>query len=108
MIIYYNIEFEKSRSWIRSTFHHFNLIYKIYINTSTETEAKAVLLPVKEVLEVPPGSHAAVPLAHLLCVGLAEQLHPHHGEDEDDDAEHEDQVGDGGHSGLHDAQDVIE
>ena len=62
----------------------------------------------KEVLEVPPGSHAAVPLAHLLCVGLAEQLHPHHGEDEDDDAEHEDQVGDGGHSGLHDAQDVIE
>ena len=26
-MIIYNIEFEKSRSWTRSTFHHFHLIY---------------------------------------------------------------------------------
>ena len=86
----------------------FQIYFQFSESTSTETEAEVILLPVKEVLEVPPGPHAAVPLAHLLRVGLAEQLHTHHGEDEDDDAEHEDQVGDGGHRGLHDTQNVIE
>ena len=62
----------------------------------------------KEVLEVPPGSHAAVPLAHLLCVGLAEQLHPHHGEDEDDDAQNECEVRERANGVHHDGEDVIE
>ena len=40
----------------------------------------------QEVREVPPG-HFALPLgvAYVLDVVPAEELHPHHGEDEDDD-----------------------
>ena len=64
--------------------------------------------PVKEVFEVPPRPHAPVPHADLLRVGFAEQLHAHHSEDEDDDAEDHNQVRDGGHGALHDGQDIIE
>ena len=38
---------------------------------------------------------------------LAEELHAHHGEDEDDDAEDEGQVGESPHSVHHDRQDVV-
>ena len=43
----------------------------------------------KEVCEVPPWHVARPLLANVLEVVGAEQLHPHHGEDEDDDAEDE-------------------
>ena len=63
---------------------------------------------VHEVGEVPP-RHVARPLvAHLVEVVLAEQLHPHHGEDEDDDAEDEGQVGQRADRVGHDGQDVVE
>ena len=38
---------------------------------------------------------------------LAEELHAHHGEDEDDDAEDEGQVGERPHRVHHDRQDVV-
>ena len=64
--------------------------------------------PVKEVFEMPPWAHATLPHADFLNVRLAKQLHSHHSEDEDDDAEDKGQVGEGAHGGLHDGQDVIE
>ena len=39
---------------------------------------------------------------------LAEELHAHHGEDEDDDAEDEGQVGERPHRVHHDRQDVVQ
>ena len=44
----------------------------------------------------------------LRAIVVPVQLHSHHGEDEDDDTEDHNQVRDGGHSALHDSQDVIE
>ena len=44
---------------------------------------------VHEVREVPPRHGAAIPAADIALVVLPEELHPHHGEDEDDDAQHE-------------------
>ena len=69
---------------------------------------KFIFEPVKEVLEMPSGSNTAIPLADILRVGCTKQLHSHHSEDEDDDTEDHNQVRDGGHSALHDSQDVIE
>ena len=62
----------------------------------------------KEILEMPPRYNTAVPHAGLLDVGVAEQLHPHHGEYEDDDDQDEGQVGEGPECSLHDAQDIVE
>lgn len=63
---------------------------------------------VHEVGEVPAG-HVARPLvAHLVEVVLAEELHAHDGEDEDDDAQDEGQVGQGADRVGHDGQDVVE
>ena len=50
------------------------------------------------------GFHFISPLPRVV---LAEELHPHDSEDEDDDAEDEGQVGEGTHSVHHDCQDVI-
>ena len=62
----------------------------------------------KEVLKMPSWPHTAVPLADIFRIGGTEQLHPHHGEDEDDDTEDHNQVGDRGHGAFHDSQDVVQ
>ena len=41
-------------------------------------------------------------------VVLAKELHAHHSEDEDDDAEDEGEVGEGTHRVHHDGQDVVQ
>ena len=63
----------------------------------------------EEVLEVPPAL-LALPLgvADLLDVGLAEELHPHHGEDEDDDHQDDDEVPQCAHRLDHDLKGVVE
>ena len=63
----------------------------------------------EEVLEVPPAL-LALPLgvADLLDVGLAEELHPHHGEDEDDDAQHQGEVSQRAHRLAHDRDEQVE
>ena len=48
----------------------------------------------QEVREVPPWYFAVqLGFADVFGVSLAEELHPHDGEDEDDDDEHHDEVG---------------
>ena len=68
-----------------------------------------LISPVHEVYEVPPG-HDALPLvvADVLHVGRAEELHAHDGKDEDDDAQHKGQVGQGAERVGHDGEDVVE
>ena len=61
-----------------------------------------------EVGEVPAGHLARPLLADKVEVVLAEELHAHDGEDEDDDAEDEGQVGQGPHRVGHDCQNVVE
>ena len=63
---------------------------------------------VHEVREVPPRHGAAVPAADIALVVLPEQLHPHHGEDEDDDAQHKGEVGESADGVHHDGEDVVE
>ena len=63
---------------------------------------------VHEVREVPPRHGTTVPLAHVALVVLPEQLHPHHGEDEDDDAQNECEVRERADGVHHDGEDVIE
>ena len=63
---------------------------------------------VHEVGEVPPGHVARPLLAHVGRVVLAEELHAHDGEDEDDDAEDEGEVPEGAHRLAHDGNQEIE
>ena len=56
-----------------------------------------------------PARHVAGPLvADLVEVVLSEELHAHDGEDEDDDAEDEGQVGERSDRVCHDGEDVVE
>ena len=61
-----------------------------------------------EICEIPSGHCTPVPQTHVRLVILPEQLHAHHGEDEDDDAQHKGQVGQRAHGVHHDGQDVVE
>ena len=63
---------------------------------------------VHEVREVPPRHGTPIPQADVALVVLPEQLHPHHGEDEDDDAQDECEVRESSHSVHHDGENVIE
>ena len=58
--------------------------------------------PVHEICKIPPRHCAPIPVAHVGLIILAEQLHAHHSEDEDNDAEYKGQVGQGTHSVHHD------
>ncbi len=60
------------------------------------------------VREVPPGHLAGPTRTHVVKVVGAEELHAHDGKDEDDDAQHEGQVGQGTDGVGHDGQDVVE
>ena len=56
-----------------------------------------------------PARHVAGPLvADLVEVVLSEKLHAHDGENEDDDAQDERQVGEGADRVGHDCEDVVE
>ena len=61
-----------------------------------------------EVGEVPPGQIAPGKPVYVVRVILAEELHAHHGEDEDDNAEHEGQVTQGAHRSAHNRDQQIQ
>ena len=64
---------------------------------------------VEEVMHVPARQHAVLGnLAHTFTVVLAEQLHAHHSEDEDDDAKDESQVAQSAHRVADDAEQHVE
>ena len=63
---------------------------------------------VHEVGEVPSWHGTTVPVTNIALVVLAKQLHPHHGKDEDDDAEDKGQVGQCSHCVHHNGQYVVE
>ena len=69
---------------------------------------KCSLVPVHEICEVPARHCAPIPVTHVAHVVLAKQLHTHHSKDEDDDAQHEGQVGQGPHCVHHDGEDIVE
>ena len=50
-----------------------------------DSETRISFQPVHEVSKIPPRHCTAIPMAHVTLVVLAEQLHAHHSEDEDDD-----------------------
>jgi len=60
---------------------------------------------VEEVAEMPP---QLAPVEVLRDVVGTEQLHAHHGEDEDDDSEHEAEVAEGAHRPADDADQQVE
>ena len=61
-----------------------------------------------KISEIPPG-HFTVPFdAGLVNVGLSEQLHPHHGKYEDDDAQHKREVGQRADGVGHDGENVVQ
>ena len=62
---------------------------------------------VKEVDEVPSWHYTVWPHALLGPIVIPVQLHAHHGKDEDDDADHEGEVGKTPDHASHDGQDVI-
>ena len=61
-----------------------------------------------EVCEVPPGQLAVPFFTDEFGVVFAEELHSHDGEDEDDDAEDEGEVGESADGVHHDGEDVVE
>lgn len=61
-----------------------------------------------EIGEVPSGHVAVREVVDVVDVILAEELHPHHGEDEDDDAQHERQVTQRAHRSTHDGDEKIQ
>lgn len=63
---------------------------------------------VHEIGEVPSGHVAVREVVDVVDVILAEELHPHHGEDEDDDAQHERQVTQRAHRSTHDGDEKIQ
>lgn len=63
---------------------------------------------VHEVREVPPGQFSALELLDVVRVVLAEKLHSHDGEDEDDDTQYEGQVTQRTHCSAHDGNQEIQ
>ena len=60
------------------------------------------------VYKVPPGHFASPTRTHIVRIVRTEQLHAHDSKDEDDDAQHEGQVGQGTDGVSHNGQDVVE
>ena len=61
-----------------------------------------------EICEIPSGHCTPVPQTHVRLVILPEQLHAHHGEDEDDDAQHQGEVSQRAHRLAHDRDEQVE
>lgn len=61
-----------------------------------------------EIGEVPSGQVAVREAVDVVDVILAEKLHTHHGEDEDNDAQHERQITQRAHRSAHDGDQQIQ
>lgn len=61
-----------------------------------------------EIREIPPRKFAIWKAVNLVRVVLAEELHTHHGEDEDDDTQDEGQVTQGPYRSTHDRDQQVQ